>query len=216
VPCLSPSVSITLVQILWTSVSCFKRWSGKHTHTRARSRTHIFWSHDNLFLPFKGGKIGLNESNRQQTVCVLSDVSKLIFPDLEDCLLTTGLACGVLDLASRWHPVFPCFYVVAWTGSSLSVTHSRNSKVALISTVQACVSKRGLCSVLLFSVLFHRGAHITKYVMSNWYLLRAFARLRKATISFVMSVGRHGKIQVLLDGFSWNLIFEYFSKIWQE
>jgi hypothetical protein len=48
-------------------------------------------------------------------------------------------------------------------------------------------------------------------------LLGAFAKLRKATINFVMSVRLfvcpHGTTRLPLDGFSWNLIFESFSKI---
>ena len=54
--------------------------------------------------------------------------------------------------------------------------------------------------------------------------LGAFAKLRKATLSFVMSVrpsvclsvGPHGTFQRLKDGFSWNFIYQYFSKICQE
>jgi hypothetical protein len=46
--------------------------------------------------------------------------------------------------------------------------------------------------------------------------LSAFAKLRKATVSFVMSAClsdcRHRTIRLPLDGFSWNLIFEYFFK----
>jgi hypothetical protein len=50
--------------------------------------------------------------------------------------------------------------------------------------------------------------------------LGAFAKLRKATISFVMSVRLsirpHRTPRLPLDGFSWNFLFEYFSKIcWQ-
>jgi hypothetical protein len=48
------------------------------------------------------------------------------------------------------------------------------------------------------------------------HLLGASAKLRKATISYVMSVcpsvRSHGITWFLLDGFSWNLIFEYFFK----
>jgi hypothetical protein len=40
--------------------------------------------------------------------------------------------------------------------------------------------------------------------------------LRKATISFVMSVCPHGTTRLPLDGFWWTLIFETFSKICQE
>ena len=63
------------------------------------------------------------------------------------------------------------------------------------------------------------------------YLLAAFAKLRKATVSFIVSIRLlsfcpHGITRLPLDGFSWNLIFEYFLKscwgissfikIWQE
>jgi hypothetical protein len=44
----------------------------------------------------------------------------------------------------------------------------------------------------------------------------AFAKLRKATTSFVMSVRPHGITRLPLDGFSWNLIFEGFSTICRE
>ena len=46
--------------------------------------------------------------------------------------------------------------------------------------------------------------------------LGAFAKLRKAISSFIMSVRPsvcpHEKTRLPLDGFSWNLIFEYFRK----
>jgi len=45
----------------------------------------------------------------------------------------------------------------------------------------------------------------------NWFL-GSFAKLRKATISFVTSVCPHGPTRLPLEGFSWNLIFEYVSK----
>jgi len=48
-------------------------------------------------------------------------------------------------------------------------------------------------------------------------ILGAFAKLRKATISFVMSVRlsvrAHGTTRLPLDGFSGNMIFENFLKI---
>jgi hypothetical protein len=45
--------------------------------------------------------------------------------------------------------------------------------------------------------------------------LGAFPKLRKATISFVVSgpsVRPHGTTRLALDGFSWNLIFEFFFR----
>ena len=48
----------------------------------------------------------------------------------------------------------------------------------------------------------------------------AFVKLRKATISFVMSVCLsvcpHGTTHIPLDGFAWNLLFEDFSKFYGE
>jgi len=50
--------------------------------------------------------------------------------------------------------------------------------------------------------------------------LGASLKLRKATISFVMSVCLsvcpHGTTHIPLHEFSWNLIFEDFSKIYRE
>jgi hypothetical protein len=40
--------------------------------------------------------------------------------------------------------------------------------------------------------------------------------LREAALSFVMTVRPHRITQLPLDGFSWNLMFEYFSKILEE
>jgi len=50
--------------------------------------------------------------------------------------------------------------------------------------------------------------------------LGAFAKLCKATVSFVMSVFPsdipHGTTRLPQDGFSLNLLFDYFSKICRE
>jgi len=50
---------------------------------------------------------------------------------------------------------------------------------------------------------------------SDVSFLGAFAKLRKATISFLMSV-RPYETRLTQDGFSWHLIFEDFSKICPE
>jgi hypothetical protein len=46
--------------------------------------------------------------------------------------------------------------------------------------------------------------------------LGAFVKLRKATISFVMSVCPHGITRLPMDGYLWNLVYEDFSKICRE
>ena len=58
---------------------------------------------------------------------------------------------------------------------------------------------------------------------SNFQFLSAFAKLRKATITFVMFVRSSFRPSVRmeqsglpLDGFSWNFVFKYFSKICPE
>jgi hypothetical protein len=47
-------------------------------------------------------------------------------------------------------------------------------------------------------------------------VLDAFVNVWKATISFFMSVRPQGMTQLPIDGYSWILIFEYFSKICRE
>ena len=50
-----------------------------------------------------------------------------------------------------------------------------------------------------------------------WAFLRVFAKLLKATVSFVISVcpsvRRRGATRLQLEEFSWNFIFEWLSKI---
>ena len=54
------------------------------------------------------------------------------------------------------------------------------------------------------------------YIKLTHSFLGAFTKLRTATISSVMSVRRQGRTRLQMDGFTSNLIFEYFSKICQE
>ena len=63
------------------------------------------------------------------------------------------------------------------------------------------------------------------YLITLRYVYRRSAKLRKATTSFVMpaalppacpSVRPYRACRLQLDVFSWNLVFEYFSKIFLE
>jgi hypothetical protein len=68
--------------------------------------------------------------------------------------------------------------------------------------------------------------HNTCATYTTYSIFRCNTKLRKAIINLVMSVRPHGTARLLLDGFSWNLIFEHFSiicpenssfiKIWQQ
>jgi hypothetical protein len=109
-----------------------------------------------------------------------------------------------------------------------------------ISTVCFHVLIPSLSPTLAASVLGHTcavhslGKCVWQWLASTWpvcvHLLRirwkvlldksfldAFSKLLKVTISFViyvcLSVRPHGTTRLPLDGFSWNLIFEYFSNI---
>ena len=57
-------------------------------------------------------------------------------------------------------------------------------------------------------------AHIA-YFITAWIFKHVY-KIAKATLSFVTSVILHGTTSLLLDGFSLNLIFEYFSKLCRE
>jgi len=46
--------------------------------------------------------------------------------------------------------------------------------------------------------------------------LGAFVKFQKTTASFVMCVRPSRTTRLPLDGFSWNLIFEYYSNIWEK
>ena len=72
------------------------------------------------------------------------------------------------------------------------------------------------CDIFLWSVMYITVIYGHYFI---WQLsvanrvdsfLGAFTKLRKATISFVMSVCPHGTTRLPLDGYWWNLIFETF------
>ena len=54
------------------------------------------------------------------------------------------------------------------------------------------------------------------YTTPKSLFLGAFAKLRIATISFDVSLHPHGTTRLPLDGFTWNLLLEYFSNICHE
>jgi hypothetical protein len=62
--------------------------------------------------------------------------------------------------------------------------------------------------LILFAFRTFGFAHTT--------FLGTFAKLLIATISFVVSVCPHGTARLPLDGFSWNFVFENFSKTFRE
>ena len=53
--------------------------------------------------------------------------------------------------------------------------------------------------------------------LASWRVRRI---VKKATVSFVVSfcpsLRPHGTTRLPPDGFSWNLVFDFFSKIWRE
>jgi hypothetical protein len=71
------------------------------------------------------------------------------------------------------------------------------------------------CFIFLASKLTWRKC-MSEFMLADQLCLGTFAKLRKATISFVMFVcstaRSHGTSQVLLDGLSQNLKFKHFFK----
>jgi hypothetical protein len=70
-------------------------------------------------------------------------------------------------------------------------------------------------SVHNYTITIHRRLPYLSRLLCTLFF-GAFAKLRNATMSFVMSVSPHGRTRLPLDGISWNLIVEYFSKIYRE
>jgi hypothetical protein len=72
---------------------------------------------------------------------------------------------------------------------------------------------------ILFRLAISCSSHCA-FRRHNRQFLDAFTKLRKATISFVMSVRLsvcpHGTSRLLLDESIWKLIFDYFSTICRE
>jgi len=109
------------------------------------------------------------------------------------------------------------------SGVPLSVTWKYNCTVSsvsyrdLVQNTQGCCATCAmflpLCTVAMTVSAMCKFCSTVFGRYSNTYslvILSAFAKLRKATIIFVMSVRPHGTTRPPLDGSSWNLIFEYF------
>ena len=132
------------------------------------------------------------------------------------CVRRTRLRCSSVWLAVKVRQkldksVCSMFTLLLPDGFA-SVACRSNGKVTLHDIHIIFISWDGLSykklerhSIFYSSEVFD-GAPYTSF-------LGAFAKVRKATISFLMCVRPHGMARLLLDGFSWNLIFEYFSKI---
>ena len=94
--------------------------------------------------------------------------------------------------------------------------------VAFVCCYGAFLQHRHVCNKIAFFVIRFKRAHqFYQEMQPAWYtspwitttFLGAFAELRKATISFVMSVRPRGTTRLPLDGFWLNLLLELFSKI---
>ena len=70
---------------------------------------------------------------------------------------------------------------------------------------------RFLCTSNLFFCRREEGIYLQHFLKKTLLVLffLAFAKLRKAAISFVMSVCLHDTTRFPLDGFSCKLIFDY-------
>jgi len=74
--------------------------------------------------------------------------------------------------------------------------------------------KKITCSAHTMRLFYLDGSQTKQHLLTCSALadcsLGTFAKLRKAIFSYIMSVHPHGTTRLPLDGFSLNLIFEYF------
>jgi len=107
----------------------------------------------------------------------------------------------------------------------LFIYSSSKFSLSLFCPALLCLCLKFGCSLYLFLFQTLLLPYLPRTVWSPLYkiqfagtnlcrtLLGAFTKLRKVTISFVMSICPRGTNRLPLDGFSWNLIFEQFLKI---
>jgi len=110
------------------------------------------------------------------------------------------------------------------------ICHTKNTACVNTKTHAFCIYNLCLCflplfaqtaimslnSIDKFTSVWRTSVFSVRYEPKLCILLGAFAKLRIANIGFVMSVCLHGITRLSLDGFLWNLVFEYYSKVCQE
>jgi hypothetical protein len=133
----------------------------------------------------------------------LGSINWLVFITYTECLLR-GTFCP--------HIVFMCF-VWIWEETAIISLYSINWLVFITETECVYCAVRSaytvyLC-VLCGSEKKQRLFHCT--ALTNWLVCKPLGRLRKASVSFIMSVcpsvRLYGTIRLPLDGFLWNLVF---------
>jgi hypothetical protein len=136
----------------------------------------------------------------------------------------TGLKCGCV----LWGRIVSCMRFWIWCSVFIRAPQKLNSRLAVNSVLKQMSSR---LKQQRFTFWTGPRGHLwnspgppptssSPWFSSQWQsvlvFLGAFAKLRKATISFVVSVRSHGTTCLPLDGFSWKFIFEHFSKICRE
>jgi hypothetical protein len=94
------------------------------------------------------------------------------------------------------------------------VTWTFHGSLSVPVCIQICENS---LQFFMYLNLHHRTTCLFADILACHWLLGAFTKLRKAAVSFVVSVfpsvRPHGTNRLPLDGCSWNLIFGYFSQI---
>jgi len=122
---------------------------------------------------------------------------------------------------NTWREKWMFFFTLIWH-QILSLTPLGNTTRQLFNPIRHHVppswtfnnSTFSLYDEFLSSVGWYVHTAITSVNSIKWLVLHAFAKLRKRLLaSSCLSVRGNGTRQPL-DGYSWNLILEDFSKIW--
>ena len=175
----------------------------------------LHWAPGTYFLLRQGGR------SVNLIALFLSEVTWMVF-----CLhFPRYLYSVVLHLVSTGIVAFVCFVFpvpTAADGSSCDPTHQASCFCSSWSwtTTTASVTtepRSSMPTIALKSAvvtIYTACFNVTKYTFRHTVcLLGAFGKLGKVTVNFFLCVPPHGTTRLPLDGFSWNLMFEYFSKI---
>jgi len=146
-------------------------------------------------------------------VCLLFQ----LFLSLTGCLVSSGFETTILNSFRIMLLLVTC---IAHLITHIPWQYSLNPA----GTVCYLRGPRFFSTVTDFMVysLFHRASPCLQAAspVQSLPFIRAFAKLRKVTLSFAMSVRLsfrpYGTTQLPLDGFSLNLAFEHFSKVCRE
>ena len=157
----------------------------------------------------KAEKAWTSHSSCQCSICVRQPHHRLLLYLLKLCLSAV------------------CWWTILTWRHSSALCYCTVFSVLLWMWQSVCSSYCRQLTAVSFNTTLHAALYRSTYSLPTWSslgtlqrFLVAFAKFRTATVSFSMSdctsVRPDGTTRLPVGGFSWNLIFEYFRKIFSE